>query len=541
MPVSGEFVAEHSNTIEEDIMTAYHNSNLVVELEPVEDGRVHTKPWTMVTSWDWYNVTTEDGIHVRVASSIDDAVAIRDVVRSAWRLGESESFFYGAFNDPQTIFHEVIVPAIRHCDIIRLNTLCLVAEVDHESGRQIVGTVSLVFDHQQRTVELGRGAVVAGIQGRGILNAFTVPLRRIIERVHNYAIVADATVLCRGAGRFAEAFDAVPVALHPSSFTIPQRASGDWIAALSERYDSEVISAMLSPSPMTGCGRFATAYHVRLPTGCTTYRPLITDRQQRFYTHTRRALDLSESFLVQPSRRRRMRMTDNRNTATRNIIDPADSVTPHQLIEDARKRGYETVIVQVPCDRYSDHATEQLEAAGALLCGVFPDAAGYWYASYALFTTDGQRKQVLDNLEVLYRRRALPDSYVGLAAEILDQSTSRSSEGSAHPRTRSATRNRKNFSLDRYALRQRLRRHTLKRDDQLVVTELIGGAVEVAVEVEQAKSGRGTHVHKLATAVHPYVGSASADHPIALDRGVHSVKPTIDGDVSRVEKYAELI
>ncbi|WP_428263319.1 hypothetical protein [Haliangium sp.] len=378
--------------------------------------------------WARFTTATSDGMHMRVASSRRDAEGIRDVIRSAWRVDDGEPYFYALFNDPEAVFRTVIAPALETSDLGQLDVLCLVIEdptaiaSDGAPGR-IVATASLVLDHARREIELGRAGVSNDVRGNNLLAEYIPMAKRLLALLPDYVVIADATTLVGRAGAFAGAMGAIPVALHPSSFTVQRSCVSEWITRLSRRHDAEVARALLYRSPDTGLGRFMTAYHRAVPAHRAAYAPALTAAQGRFYQYTSQALGPMQSLGPQPSTARAHEVHDQVHTGTRIVRDPRLSLRPLDAVRDAAAAGMETLIIQVPCHPESMVVSSRLERAGGLLGGVFPDARGQWYASYTFFTSAVHRIEVMHNLRKLRARKAIQAQYQALLDLMLDTET----------------------------------------------------------------------------------------------------------------------
>ena len=356
--------------------------------------------------WSHHTSVSSDGLCIRVASSRRDAAGIRDVLHSAWQVSEDEDYFYQTFNDPEAIYRAFIEPSLSCADLRSLDVLCLIGE---QADGRIVATFSLILDHDCRTVELGRGAVASDCQGQAVLCRFAAISRAILDQLDDYSVVADVTTLARGATRFALICGSQPVALHPSSFVIQPSCVDSWLDRLRARH-GDTAGALLWRSERSRLGRFATAWHMTATTAGEprepAFRPHLCRHQRRFFEHTCDVLDLArdlagearDSAVEQPVSANPERVADNSATWTRTIIDPAPHSDPRRMVDSAARDGFETVIVQVPCDRENQLLCRRLARSGALLSGVFPMPSGHWYASYTLLVGAEHREQVLDNL-----------------------------------------------------------------------------------------------------------------------------------------------
>ncbi len=82
-----------------------------------------------------------------------------------------------------------------------------------------------------------------------------------------------------------------------------------------------------------------------------------------------------------------MGIRDRRHTATRTVSDPPRALNVRTCVTAAAREGFETLVVQVPCDHQHVDVSVRLERAGAILGGVIVDARGCWRASYSVLTT----------------------------------------------------------------------------------------------------------------------------------------------------------
>ncbi|WP_428263625.1 hypothetical protein [Haliangium sp.] len=356
-----------------------------------------------------------------------DAAGIRSVLRDAWDVDEDETYFYSSFNDVEAVFRDLVEPTNRTADLRDLDAVCLVGAA--ADGR-IVATTSLVLDHVRRTVELGRAAVARDAGGGKIMLHFEPCVHALLALIPDYSIIADSTTLSRTVAGYALLFDAQAVALHPSSFTVQQSCVQDWWKRLARVHGDEVAHALLLRSEVTGLGRFATGYHVRPPVGITLAEPCLTALQRRFCTHTRRTLGrLADvrtcSASPQRSQVRSQKVCDRRHTATRTITETAADIDPRAVVRAAARAGFEVVIARIRCDLAHLGTSRRLEAAGALLCGVFPDSSGDWHASYMLFTSAEHRARALDSLRLVCENGALAPCYGALARLVLEQADRR--------------------------------------------------------------------------------------------------------------------
>lgn len=172
-------------------------------------------------------------------------------------------------------------------------------------------------------------------------------------------------------------------------------------------------------SDVTGLGRFATAYHLRTPAGQRFCTPVLDAASRPFFARTCAALGIEPSGAEQQPAAREQRCSDMAHAATGKMLDPADDFDPVSAVDEAREDGIEAVFVHVPCDAGHPAVAERLRAAGAILSGVFPDAIGDWYASYALLATAEMRTRALRSLAVLHREHELDPGYIALLGLLL--------------------------------------------------------------------------------------------------------------------------
>lgn len=324
-------------------------------------------------------------------------------------------------------------PSLAHGDLRRLDVLCLLGE---EADGRVVATFSLILDHERQTIELGRGAVARDRQNTAVPQHFLdflAVIRRILEPLSDYSVVADVTTLARGATWFALAMGSQPVSLHPSSFVIQPSCVDRWRDKLQARH-GDTARALPWRSETSGLGRFATAWHMSPtasgPSNATEFRPHLTRQQQPFFEYTCDVLDARPGEAEQPVSAFPEQVADNAGTATRTIIDPAPRRDPQSMLASAAREGFETVVVQVPCDRENQLIGRRLMAAGAVLSGVFPMPSGYWYASYTMLVGAEHRQQVIENLRVVAEHDAFHPSYhrlLDLVLESLDDQAESSS------------------------------------------------------------------------------------------------------------------
>ncbi len=361
--------------------------------------------------WQACRIAVSGDLHIRLANSYYDAKQIRDVLHSAWKVQAGDDYFYEEFNHPGRIFKNLIEPSTRVHDLYKLSALCLVAEL---GNKEIVATLSLVFDNRLKTIEAGRGAVKQEFKGERILQRFVQPVLAILSSFPDYALILDTTTLVNSSSYFAENLGASPYAFHPSSFAVSKLSVKKWLEEIACKRGEDVALTLLAKSSLTGLGRFATAYYLRLPSQLHVYTPLLTDKQYPFYSRSQESLQVEVDKEKQALSVQHSLLYDRHFTATRIIFCPHPSIDIGKVIDLSGKQGYETIVVQVPCDVQYLSLSNHMEKHGALLCGVFPVITGQWYASYFVACSDGHRQIVTGNLHFLARHRPLTDSVMEL-------------------------------------------------------------------------------------------------------------------------------
>ncbi|MEM9462321.1 MAG: hypothetical protein AAGF11_49670 [Myxococcota bacterium] len=358
---------------------------------------------TIADPWAWFETRDDEGVVIRIARTLADAEAARDLIRDAWAVDDDEPYFYGLFDDAHKLFTSVIEPGTRCGDLRALDAICIMIEArDEQGGSRMVGTFSFVVDHRAKTIEIGRAAIARDWQRRGIPAKATGPILGLLSTLPDYAVITDVSTIARGAQATADALGLATVALHPSNFTVQSRAVDYWQQRLARRRGPEVAQALLRRSPQTGLGRFTTSYHCRLPRALAPAQPVLTAAQQPFFAHTCQVSRLDgRSAQCQPPRLRETAVHDRRHTATRTIVDPLLCFDIRTHVSSATDEGFETLVIQVPCDVTYRALAELLEARGAILGGVFADAHGDWRASYTLLTSAEHDAQVRHDLAVL--------------------------------------------------------------------------------------------------------------------------------------------
>ncbi|MEM9493440.1 MAG: hypothetical protein AAGC55_30105, partial [Myxococcota bacterium] len=143
----------------------------------------HAAPWRDAV------IDTATGLRVRLAATLRDAIGVRDVLHDAWRVRDDEPYFYNDFNDPEAVYRRCIQPLMQASDIRDIAVLCVVAEDMADRPGRIVGTGSLVLDHQRRTIEFGRGAVARSAQGAGVLSQIVALAKMLLQHVPDYALI----------------------------------------------------------------------------------------------------------------------------------------------------------------------------------------------------------------------------------------------------------------------------------------------------------------------------------------------------------------
>ncbi|MEM9462318.1 MAG: hypothetical protein AAGF11_49655 [Myxococcota bacterium] len=376
--------------------------------------------------WAWFETRYDDGVVVRIARTQADADAARSLIRDAWAVDDDEPYFYGLFDDARQLFANVVEPSTRCGDLQKLDAICLMVDARDEKGRsRTVGTFSLVLDHHAKAIEVGRGAIARAWQRRGIPAKVMGPMLRLLSTLPDYAVITDASTIARGARAIADALGMATVALHPSNFTVQSRAVDYWRKRLTERRGPEIARALLRRSCKTGLGRFTTSYHCRLPRTLAPAQPVLTAAQQPFYAHTCRVsrLDGRSAQWQQPQLRETV-VRERRHTATRTIVDPPLAFDVCTQVFDAADEGFETLVVQVPCDVTHRALAERLETLGAILGGVFVDTHGCWRASYTLLTSVGHDARVRRDLAALAAHDALDGDAGALLRLVVEQACS---------------------------------------------------------------------------------------------------------------------
>lgn len=363
------------------------------------------------TPWAWFETRDDDGVVVRVAQSREDAEAARRLIRDAWGVNSDERYFYGLFEHASKLYAEVLEPSARASSLRELDAICVLIDAIDEHGQTLsVGTFSLVMNHDDKTIEIGRGAIAKAWQRRRIPLKVLGPMRRLLDTLPDYAVVVDATTLARGAKMTADAVGAAAVALHPSNFTVQPGAVEGWHAHLTGRRGASLAQALLRQSPRSGLGRFMTSFHCRPPAALRPAAPVLTDAQAPFFAYTCAVSKLDpqlDGAARQDACPRQAKVHDMPHTATRMIVDPARGLDVEAVVAEALAEGYETLVVQVPCDVIHREQSSALERAGAILCGVFVDAHGDWRASYTLLTCTDHDTRVREDLAVLVAEQAL--------------------------------------------------------------------------------------------------------------------------------------
>jgi long-chain acyl-CoA synthetase len=359
-----------------------------------------TAPWSF---WQRYESPAWTPRQFRLARTVEDAEVMRQLVREAWRLRADEKYFYTLYEEPEQVYEQVLAPLGAGSDPRGLAALCLIFEVE----RAVVGTLSLIFDHPKRQVEIGRAALKLSLQGQGHVRYAITQVRRFLEIAPDYAIYADIAATQPGAAVFMLGLGAQAVAITPSSFVFQPGSADDWMALLGALQSPEAASTLVYRSPVTGLGRFATALHLKLPSGQSTFRPELTAKQAPLQAFTSKTLDVATGREPQPVKLDEQEVQDLAYTATRTIRSPDPALDIAQAERDAERAGMETLCIEVPCDHEHRALAERLDQSGAWLCGVHADRDGYWYAAYALLLGAAHRARVLEDLQRVSAERRL--------------------------------------------------------------------------------------------------------------------------------------
>lgn len=379
----------------------------VLEREAAERG----ERWT---AWQRFEIPPVQGLQLRLARTVDDARAIREMVREAWQLAPEDKFFYHRFEDPQWVFEHLILPLSSAETIEELSAIALVAVEDGV----VFGTASMVFDHTRRIVEVGRGAIRPSQQGASRARRLAMSIIRLLEMVPHYNAVVDATIVHFGAGNFAEAINAVAVGLYPTSFVFQRGTAPQWHQSLVDYHGREIADAMVYLSPRTGMGRFGTAYHMRLAPQTRLFTPVLTAEQQTMFKWTCDALKLrglGEPQAPQPEAE--SEVYDNPGTSLRSVHVSGVDFDVEACMRTALEAGLETLILRVPCDSEHVPLSRTLDGMRAILAGVHPDALGYWTANYVLPLGEGHYERTVEGLELM-ARRATPMAYAHLLSAV---------------------------------------------------------------------------------------------------------------------------
>lgn len=347
--------------------------------------------------WQRYESPAWTPRQFRLARTVEDAEAMRALVREAWRLRTDETYFYTLYEQPEQVYERVLAPVGAGSDPAGLSALCLIFEVDEA----VVGTLSLIFDHPKRQVEIGRAALKLSLQGQGHVRFAIIQARRFLEIVPDYSVFADIAVTQPGAAMFMLGLGAQAVSITPSSFVFQPGSAEDWVALLGALHGPEAASTFVYRSPTTALGRFATALHLKLASGQPTFCPELTAKQAPLQAFTSKTLDVAPGREPQPLRSGEEQVQDMAYTATRTIRLPDAALDIAKAERDAERAGMETLCIEVPCDHEHRALAERLEQSGAWLCGVHPDRDGYWYAGYALLLGAAHRARVLEDLQRL--------------------------------------------------------------------------------------------------------------------------------------------
>ncbi|MBI5151149.1 MAG: hypothetical protein HZA34_01115 [Candidatus Pacebacteria bacterium] len=345
------------------------------------------------------------GYDIRLAETLDDAHHISEMLRRAWGLGKLVHYFYEVFNNPEDILHAFLLSVSQANNFIDIQTLCFLA-TDHE--QKPVGTVSLVFDHAERTVEFGRVATLPEKQNNGVLSAFAIPVHETSTLFPDYTLVSDSTTLTLAIQRFLSTIDTPALALHPSSFVIQQDVVLDWNAHIGKKFNASIAQAMLSTDSDSGLGRFATFFHEKPGTHEYINPPHdMTDAQKPFFLYSTEQLkEIGRAVDTKKSRQyffREMSIHENSVTHTRVVSDVLGVEMLKELLDE--ESVFETTIFQIPCMKDFRQISLYLESMGAILSGVFPKH-GCWYASYTWIHGKHHRDKAKDGLILLEKQKS---------------------------------------------------------------------------------------------------------------------------------------
>ncbi len=362
-----------------------------------------SQPWRngiTPTPWRVHELVTIDGIRFRVAESMADAIAIRSTIREAWGINDSAPYFYSQFDNTETIYRTYIAPSLETVDIRQLPGLCLVAEARNE----IIATMTLVFDHQYKLVEYGRGAAHPKAQGLDLVTRMIAYCNTMLNTSFRaYSLVADCTTLIRSLADKVSKQGIPPVALHPSSFVVQQSCVPYWRNILIDKMGIDMAMAVMVESPLTGLGRFATTYHLSLSRNLTLSAPALSSSQKPFYDYTMRTLAIERNQCVATPVAVKPHMSQLVAAGTRTLTASDVGLDPSSYLNTAVAEGIETVIVRLPCTAQYRPLSQRLDQHG-ILSGVYPNGYGTWLASYTL-AAEGAT-QVRHNLQTLIRREA---------------------------------------------------------------------------------------------------------------------------------------
>ncbi len=365
------------------------------------------------TEWQRFEIPPVQGLQLRLARTLDDARAIREMVREAWQLADEDRFFYHRFEEPEWVYTHLVERLGAVKTLEDLEAIALVAE---EEG-VVFGTASLVFDHTRKIVELGRGAIRPQWQGASRARRLALSINRFLEIAPHYNAVVDATIVHFGAGNTGEAINAVAVGLYPTSFVFQKGTAPQWRQVLAEYHGEEMVDAMIYLSPRTGMGRFATAYHMRLSPRTVPFVPILTASQQTLFEWTRDALKIRTFAGPQPVETRDAEVYDNPGTALRSVFVYETAFDLEACRASALDAGVETLILRIPCDSKHIKLSRQLDEMDAILGGVHPDARGHWTANYILPLGDDHYERTVKGLRLM-AERAVPMAYAHLLTAV---------------------------------------------------------------------------------------------------------------------------
>lgn len=340
-------------------------------------------------------------VTIRLATTLSDATVLSRVIRGAWGLSDGKKpYFYALFNNPQELFETVLQPSLSAKKFRDIQCLSFVAVLN----KKVVGTGSLVFDHADKTIEFGRDATDVKFQGNEIHKTLTkIRADFLKETNHDYAIISDSTTLTLSVQKNLHYIDLPTVSFHPSSFIIQKENVVRWKNYLLTKHPEEIAEAILIPSSKTGLGRFATFYHVLLSKKIVSLvkQPVLPEFLNAFYNYTTKKLGVSSKKLPQKNSAFTTKIKDNPLTATRLVVIGKSQTNPQTLLQRAEKAGFDTLIVQIPCDTLHKEYHQKLVNVGFILGGVFPNTKGMWLASYVFILDNTSFQLTLTGLKQL--------------------------------------------------------------------------------------------------------------------------------------------